>query len=193
MLAAVLACGNGTVVSHGTAAELLGLWDWRPVVIDVIARGQSGRKIEGVCWHRAFPPGPEEVTVRDGVPCTNASRTLVDLAGSLGEKSLRGLVEQAAVLRLLDIRAVDRVLAGGRRRGAPQLRSILAAWRSEDEGLPRLRSIMEARLLAAVVALTGRLSLGGGFGESANGKPLAFGASYPGSSPGSPVRPFLRP
>lgn len=25
-------------------------------------------------------------------------------------------------------------------------------------------------------------------GESANGKPLAFGASYPGSSPGSPVK-----
>lgn len=90
-------------------------------------------------WHRARLPASEEVTICEGIPCTTASRTLVDLAGRVGEKSLRRLVEQAAVLRLLDVR------------GAPQLRAILAAWRSEGERFPRLRSGIEGRLLAAIV------------------------------------------
>lgn len=151
MLAAVLACGSGTTLSHGSAAELLGLWDTRPVLIDVITTNQSGRKIQGVRWHRARLPASEEVTICEGIPCTTTSRTLVDLAGRVGEKSLRRLVEQAAVLRLLDVRALDRMLACGPRRGAPQLRAILAAWRSEGERFPRLRSGIEGRLLAAIV------------------------------------------
>ena len=36
MLAAALACDEDTVVSHGSAAELLGLWDKRLPVIHVI-------------------------------------------------------------------------------------------------------------------------------------------------------------
>jgi len=151
MLAAVLACGDGTVISHGSAAELLGLWDKKPILNNVIAGSQVGRKIDGVRWHRVRRPEQDEVTVRGGIPCTNASRTLVDMAGSLGDKSLRRLVEQAAVLRLLDVECVDRVLGRGRRRGAPRLRAILVPWRGEDERLPRLRSLLEARLLPRLV------------------------------------------
>ena len=151
MLAAVLACGEGTVVSHGSAAELLGLWDKRPVLVNVIAGTQAGRKIDGVRWHRVLPPEPREVVVVDGVPCTTVARTLVDLAGCLSRKTLSRLVEQAAVLRAFDIDEVDRILARGRRRGAPQLRAILDAWRSEDEKAPRLRSLLEARLFPGLI------------------------------------------
>lgn len=151
MLAAVLACGEGTVLSHGSAAELLGLWDKQAVPVDVISPRRSGRKIRDIRWHNVLLPGPEEIEVREGIPCTAACRTLVDLAGRLGEKSLRRLVEQAAVLRLLDVREVDRVLARGRRRGAPRLRVILATWRSENKKAPRLRSPLEARMLPALV------------------------------------------
>lgn len=150
MLAAVLACGNRAVVSHGTAAELLGLWEKKGATVDLIAAGQSGRGVTGVRRHFVPTPEDDEVDVCDGVPCTTASRTLVDQAGVLGEKSLRRLVEQAATLRLLDLQAIDRVLQRGRRRGAPGLRAILADWRTEDERLPRLRSPLEARLFAAL-------------------------------------------
>lgn len=150
MLAAVLACGDGAVLSHGSAAELIGLWDRRPAVIDVIARRRAGRKIDGVRWHNVRRPGAGEVECREGIPCTTPSRTLVDMAGGLGERSLRRLVEQAAVLRVLDVREVDRVLARGRRRGAPVLREILAAWRTEDER-PRFRSLLEARFVPVLI------------------------------------------
>src|SRR5690349_24868023 len=36
MLAAVLACEEGTVLSHGSAAELLGLWDKQLPTMEVI-------------------------------------------------------------------------------------------------------------------------------------------------------------
>lgn len=152
MIAAVLSCGDGAVLSHGSAAELIGLWDKRPHAIDVIAPRRAGRKIDGVRWHNVPRPSPTETEVRHGIPCTTASRTLVDMAGRLGEKSLRRLVEQAAILRLLDVREVDRILARGRRRGSRWLEAALQPWRTNDNRRPRLRSPLEARLLPALLA-----------------------------------------
>ncbi len=151
MLAAVLACGDGTVLSHGSAAELLGLWNKRAVPVDVIAPRRAGRKIQGIRWHNVRRPLPDEVEIREGIPCTTVSRTLVDMAGRTRARSLRRLVEQAAVLRQLDVRAVDRVLARGRRRGAPNLRAILRVWRAGNEYKPVLRSPLEAKLLPALL------------------------------------------
>jgi hypothetical protein len=151
LLAAVLACGEGSVVSHGSAAELLELWDKTPVLVNVIGRDQTGRKLDGIRWHRVSLPDPDEMTFREGIPCTGVARTLVDMAGSLGRTPLRRLVEQAAVLRLLDVAEVDRVLAGGRRRGTPQLREILVDWRDQQQP-PHLRSVLEARLFPALAA-----------------------------------------
>ncbi|MFL5900030.1 MAG: endonuclease domain-containing protein [Solirubrobacterales bacterium] len=64
---------------------------------------------------------------------------------------MRRLVEQAAILRLLDVSEVDLVLARGRRRGAPRLRTILAPWRNTAERHPVVRSRLEARLLPRLI------------------------------------------
>jgi very-short-patch-repair endonuclease len=151
MLAAVLACGKGTVLSHGSAAELIGLWDKQPSVVDVIPPDWSGRKIDDIRWHRVRFPRADEIEVRAGIPCTTASRTLVDMAGRTGFGSLRRLVEQAAILRLLDVDEIDCILARGRRRGAPHLRTLLAGWRGTAERRPRVRSRLEARLLPRLI------------------------------------------
>ncbi|MGH2975858.1 MAG: DUF559 domain-containing protein [Solirubrobacterales bacterium] len=151
MLAAVFACDRGTVLSHGSAAELLGLWDKQLPVVEVIPPDWSGRKIDGIRWHRVRLPLPGEVVVRDEIPCTTVSRTIVDMAGRSGWVQLRRLVEQAAILRLLDVEEIDLVLSRGRRHGAPRLRTILAPWRNTAESHPRLRSRLEARLLPLLV------------------------------------------
>jgi very-short-patch-repair endonuclease len=151
MLAAVLACDARTVISHGSAAELIGLWDKRLPVVDVIPPTWSGRKIQDIRWHRVLLPLPDEVEDRDGIPCTTPSRTLVDMAGRTGWSSMRGLVEQAAVLRLLHVDEVDRILERGRRQGAPCLRAILAPWRNTLERRPVVRSRLEARLLPRLI------------------------------------------
>ncbi len=154
MFAAVLACGDGTVLSHGSAAELQGLWDKRATPVDVIPPRRAGRKIADIRWHNVLRPTPEEIELREGIPCTTVARTVVDMAGRTGFISLSRLVERAAMQHRLDVPEVDRVLARGRRRGAPNLRTILDLWRTDDERKrkPRLRSPLEALLLPALVA-----------------------------------------
>lgn len=147
LLGAVLACGEGSVVSHGTAAALLGLWEFKPGRFDVIAPVEAGRKIRGV--KRRFVPMPDrdERTLHDGVPTTNASRTLIDVAGIAGEGLLRRTIEQAAVLGVLNVPEVDRILATSPpRRGSRRLLRILEDWRRYKPGI-KIRSRMEAKLL----------------------------------------------
>jgi very-short-patch-repair endonuclease len=145
MLAAVLACGEGTVVSHGSAAYLLGLWESEPKAIHVIAPNQAGRKIPGIRRHHVPQPMDGEVVRHESIPSTSAARTVVDLAGMVGDASLRRTIEQAAVVQVLDVPAIDAILAGRRRRGSVSLRSILGDWRRYSR--MRLRSRMEAKLL----------------------------------------------
>jgi very-short-patch-repair endonuclease len=145
-MAATLACGKGTVVSHGTAAWLLGLADWHPQEMEVIAPVQAGRKISGVRRRFAPSPPPEHVVTVKGIPCTSPSRTIVDLAGIWASKTLAGAVEQAAVLRVLDVTAIDQILAERRRRGSRRLNPILENWRRYSPRT-RLRSRMEAKML----------------------------------------------
>jgi very-short-patch-repair endonuclease len=151
LFAAVLACGEGTILSHGSAAELLGLWNRHLPVVDVISPCWSGRKIQDIRWHGVLVPQADEIEIRDGIPCTTVSRTLVDMAARTGWSSMRQLVEQAAILRLLDVDEIDRILARGRRRGVPRLRAILAPWRKALESRPVLRSRLEARLLPRLI------------------------------------------
>lgn len=143
--ASLLACGGGTI-SHGSAAALLGIQDLQPSLIHVIAPRQSGREIDGIRRHFVRPPSSDEMTERDGISCTSPSRTLVDLAGVLGEWSLRRAVEEAAVLKILDVPAIDVILTRGRRRGTPRLRGILNGWRTPSVEKPTLRSRFEALL-----------------------------------------------
>jgi very-short-patch-repair endonuclease len=146
LLAATLACGPGAVVSHGTAAELLGLWEFVPEEVDVIAAVEAGRKISGICRRHVPAPLPGEVRVHESVPCTGPSRTIVDLAGILGEPALRAAVEEAKVAGMLNVAEIDAVLAGPRRRGAPTLRAVLDDWRRYPTEI-RVRSRLEAKLL----------------------------------------------
>ncbi|MBS1879858.1 MAG: DUF559 domain-containing protein [Actinobacteria bacterium] len=146
LLAATMACGLGTVVSHGTAAWLLDLREWRPRQVDVIAPIESGRKIRGIKRRFVPPPTGKEVTIEARVPATSPSRTIVDNAGILGFEALGEMIEQAAVLGVLNTGNIDRILDGPPRRGARKLLRLLEPWRRYKPGI-RLRSRLEAKLL----------------------------------------------
>jgi hypothetical protein len=161
-MAAVLACssgagtptGDGAVASHRSAGFLLGLTTTLPPVIDVICVRQSGREVDGIRAHLVAYPGRGERGWVDAIPCTGYARTLVDLAGVLGDDSLRQAVERAATKRALDITAIEAVLGRGRRRGAKRLRATLDEWRpvAELARESKLRSPFEARLLPLLAA-----------------------------------------
>jgi very-short-patch-repair endonuclease len=135
-MAAVLACGSGAALSHGTAAAL---WGFRtaPTGIHVTVPGRAIRAPRGVRVHQALSL---DAAVRQGLPLTTPARTLLDLASRLGEAELVRAAEQAQILRLTD-RAELRAQTG---RGAARLRAALP-------GEPTLtRSEAEQRLLSLI-------------------------------------------
>jgi very-short-patch-repair endonuclease len=151
--AVVLACGPGTVISHRSAAWLLGIRETNPVTVDVICPGQAGRKVDGIRVHPVPYPAPSEVRLLHGIPCTTVSRAIVDLAGVQGLKELRETVEMAAANKLLDVAEVEAVLDDGpRRRGAPCLRQVLDEWRpvASIARYATVRSLFEAKLLPLI-------------------------------------------
>jgi very-short-patch-repair endonuclease len=154
MRAAALAC-PGAVISHRSAAVLLGLREVAPAVVDVIPTEQRGRQIDGIKAHRVPYPRPTEVRRVYGIPCTTVARTFVDLAGTYGIEKLRETVEMAATKKKLDIVAIEAVLADGpRRRGTPALRIVIDEWRpvAETAKYSTVRSLFEAKLLPLIAA-----------------------------------------
>jgi hypothetical protein len=152
-MAAVLACGKGTVISHRSAAALLELIDKGPVVIDVIAPGARGRKIDGIRFHRVRPPWLEETGTVGSIPCTSPARTLVDLAGTVGDWTLRSAFDRAAHKGLLDIRAIEASI-DPRRRGMKGLLVLVEKWRKAaplTKTRGKLKSPLEAKVLPLLV------------------------------------------
>lgn len=148
LCAALLACGKGALVSHRSAGALLGLLDTGPAVIDVIPKGEQGREIDGIRFHRVRTPRRDEVGTVDGIPCTSPARTLVDLAGSVSDRTLRSCFERAAQKRLLDVPAIEASMDPGRR-GTPSLRKLIEEWRGAASIAKkgRLKSPLEAKVL----------------------------------------------
>lgn len=117
-------------------------------MIDVIAPGARGRKIDGIRFHRVRAPRLEKTGTVDGIPCTSPARTLVDLAGVVGDWTLRSAFERAAQRRMLDIAAIEAAADPGRR-GIRSLLTLVEKWRRAaplaKKG--RLKSPLEAKVL----------------------------------------------
>lgn len=146
--AALLACGEGAVVSHGTAAAFHRLFDEWPYFIDVTVPVEAGRKIDGVRCRRCRYPEPEEVEVRSGITVTTIARTLVDLAGILRLPDLRKVVGRVAIRRKLDLQAVDVAIYNAKgRRGLKKLELALVPYRTKDGKVPDVRSDFETLVL----------------------------------------------
>lgn len=142
------------MLSHGTAAAFWDLRDQWPALIDITARNQRGRKIDGVRCRRCRYPTPVEIEELSGLAVTSPARTIVDLAGILGNGSLRRLVERAAVRKLLDLPELDEAMLRARgRRGIARLDAILADWRPEDGSPADVRSEFEALVLPRLLAM----------------------------------------
>lgn len=146
LTAAVLAGGEGAMLSHRSAALLLRFIDAGPPRIDVIAPRCGRRPRNGLLIHRPRLLPAEECWIRSGIPLTNASRTLIDLASVFTERQLRDAVHSADRRRVLDIERIELMLEQTRgRRGTARLGVILAAYRP----LPTTRSWLQDRFLSA--------------------------------------------
>jgi Protein of unknown function (DUF559)/Transcriptional regulator, AbiEi antitoxin len=99
-MAAVLACGEGAVLSHGSAAVLWGLLRPLdgPVHVSIPSRRGAGSR-GGIQVHRcpslARAQHPPLLTRRHRIPVTTVPRTIHDLRGSLPPRLVRRAIRQA--------------------------------------------------------------------------------------------------
>ena len=131
-LAAVLACGDGALLSHRSAAALWGLLRQKRGATDVTA--VSGRQFrpgrDGIRLHRCrLHEGV--ATERTEIPVTTVARTLFDLAEAVDHRTLRRAWEEADRLCLLQLQAVERVCEQGYgRRALRPIRLLLTEART---------------------------------------------------------------
>ncbi len=125
-MAAVLACGEGAALSHGSAAALWGIGRERGGRVDVSVRRLCKHRRAGI-RARSRPTLPEEdIVARDGIPVTCPARTLLDLATELGATDLERAVNEADKHNLSDPEALRAALDEyPGEPGVPALRALL--------------------------------------------------------------------
>jgi very-short-patch-repair endonuclease len=134
IMAAVLACGDEAVASHGCAGMLHDIC--RASRIEVTRPGKGRRAPAGIVVRNVRELHAEDRALIDGIPVTSLARTLLDLP----PPRLRQAWEEAERLGLLDLRDLEAILAlHPRHRG----RTALARVIEEATEPPDLRSELE--------------------------------------------------
>lgn len=105
-MAAVLACGDGAMLSHHSAAALWRIGTERKGAVDVSVRRRAELKRTGL-WVRGRPSlRVEDVISVDGIPVTAVVQTLIDLATELPPRRLERAVNEADKYDLIDPEAL---------------------------------------------------------------------------------------
>jgi very-short-patch-repair endonuclease len=144
--AALLACGEGALLSHRTAATLWGLLrpGFGPIDVTVVGR-QTGRPA-GTRVHRTVGLDRPERRVHKQLPVTSAAPTILDIAVDLPARLLEWALDEALLKRLARETEIKRTAAAVGHRGAPIVRKLLADRTTET----LTRSMAEERMLELV-------------------------------------------
>lgn len=149
-LAAVKACGPGSLIAGCAAAHLLHLARRAPSLPEVLTTHH--RRPTGVVVTRSRKIDRRDATRWRGVPVTTVPRTIVDLAAILDPPDLARAFHEAAVKHRVKPEAVEAILA--RRHnwpGAGDLRRVLGG--DEPVNLSKLESSFIAVLRRARLPL----------------------------------------
>jgi very-short-patch-repair endonuclease len=163
-MAAVLACGPGAVLSHGSAADLWGIRGSRGPI--EVTRVSGHRRPHGVRLHQTRWLPPEQRVIEAGIPVTSLERVMLDIAGGLDDRQLeRALVEAdrrglrwAELRRILDAttgrkgqgrlgRLVDEVDPRAVETRSPTEIDFLALCRKARLPLPQVNVLVEGLLV----------------------------------------------
>jgi len=128
-MAAALYCGDGAVLSHGSAAALLGIGSERPGCVEVSVRSSTIHRHPELRVHRRPGLRDDDVGACDGIPVTSPVQTLIDLAARHDRLTVERMVDEADRLDLLT---------------PPALRAALESHPGE-RGVARLRMWLDRR------------------------------------------------
>jgi very-short-patch-repair endonuclease len=126
-MAAVLACGEGAVLSHRSAARMWGVFPYEPGWVEVSRPPKVGSKNHKIVLHQSRL-GPDEVTEVEGIPITSIFRTIFDLAAVVSKREVERAFHETEVRQLTDGVSLPQLLERyPGRRGAATVRAILAS------------------------------------------------------------------
>ncbi len=146
-MAAVLAAGDGAVLSHRSAARFWQLLSPAAEWIEV-TRPEGRVRRDGIFCHRS-DLSEDEWLVRDGIPTTSPFRTIFDLAAVVTMRELERAWHEAEVQGLRGRVSLPMLLERyPGRRGARNLRALL----EPSEPVGWTRNDFEEAFLALVVA-----------------------------------------
>lgn len=147
--AAVLAVGQGAVVSHRSAAALWGLAKDPPDEVEVTVAGRDCRSRHGLRVHAVARLSAPDRGRRSGIPITSPARTVLDFAATTGREEAERAIAEACALELTDeeqiLAAIQRA---PKRAGVARIKEIL----SQPGGPRRTRSGGERATLRLIRA-----------------------------------------
>ena len=144
-LAAVLASGPNSLLSHYSAGWLLGLIPTRPVPVHVTTPIPRKRR-DAVRIHRSRTLIDADRTLEQGIPVTSVARTALDLAAVVRFRNLRRVIRRSEELSAFDLPDFRSVLDRNRgHRGHHRLERALAIY----EPARLTRSELEREFAAA--------------------------------------------
>lgn len=143
-LAAVLACGDDTLLACRSAAALWGIRTGELRDVEVVNPTGRGRTRDGIRVHQQ-PIHPEDRATHRGIPVTSVARTIADLAHDLIGDELTRMAREAQYLKLFHLASVE---LANRRRPSRALNRLL-------DDLAPAESWLEDRFLTTVVARHG--------------------------------------
>jgi putative AbiEi antitoxin of type IV toxin-antitoxin system len=146
-LAAVLACGRGALLSHGSAAWLLGLTRFGPKPLAVTAPIRR-RARPPIQLHHSVGLTAKDRELERNIPVTAVPRTLLDQAAVLRPNLLQRMLERSEELKAFDLGAVEDLLDRTRgHHGWGRLRRAIALYQPP----PFTRSGFERLFFEAVL------------------------------------------
>jgi very-short-patch-repair endonuclease len=134
LLAALLSCGDGSFLSHRTAAAV---WGLRPVNtrrVELTVPGINAPHRRGLVLHRSTDVAKDESRSRNGLRVSSVPRMLVELANSELQAELERLITEAVRRRLIAFPALDRAVHEHQRRpGMAKLKRALRDYRPRPD------------------------------------------------------------
>ncbi len=176
LVAICLWLGESTVVSHRSAARLLGLKLERKLPEVTVARA-AWTDAPGLICHRSDDLDEDDKKLVRGISVTNGARTIIDLASGLDEQSLAIAVEEGWRLGISPAWVQKRLKALGKRgRRTGRLAQILEDCGTREKPLESALEVRMWRLLQ-----TGKLPppKGGYEFSDDHGQPGRIDLAYP--------------
>ncbi len=146
-MAALLACGDDSVISHDSAAQAAGIAGGPPFPIHVSTETARGRRQARLTTHRQGLV-PSETFAMEGLRVTTTPRTILDQASVVTPRDLRLLVERSQDRHLFDAQNLGAVVdRHPGRAGTRPLKDLVRLMQPDDD---KARSYLERLFLAAI-------------------------------------------